>query len=667
MKNRFLLLIILFLSIFAESKEINELPSMQKFDSLKAKAQESINTNQEIIYLDSMLNMAQAMDSLRLKCQTMSFLARNYYNRMNVDSLMYWANRAIDLSLKHEFYPSYFDAFSLVCSWELYEKDYDSALDKANRLYQMAKDLDNVDGMIASYETIGLIYMETFRYVEAVKSFKEGLSLQKQQVNPRYTYQFQFLSYIIESYLKLKDYKNVNDCLVEAYALVEECDLEQRNFPVERCLWLLNSYNAEMYVLQKMPKEAKIYMSEARKYDHVDDFYVFCYYHIVCSSYYMLIGDYHSALDNVDMVLAETDDDYLPALKLKAELLMRAGKEREAAALYYKSVNLIDSTYNESLSKQINQLRTIHEVDKLELKNKQIELEAGRLKLTVTLVFLVVLMIALIVVVIHSFYLKRMKKVLEKSDEDLKRDKEKLLISERALSSIIEKLETENRLKDDFLISLSHEINNSLKSIAGFSTELENFMVNEEYKKCVSNINESSELLKKIMDETICLSLLQTDRTPMAYENLEIIQFCRERVLEIESQLALGVTVNFRCSLDRFILQTDVARLKQVLDILLADAVKVTKEGEISLICLISHEMNVVQFIVESTELGISQNMYDMVKFESIDNNDSHTQGVNLRMAICNVLVNRLEGSLSIDTDYKQGTRVVLSHPIVNN
>lgn len=73
MKNRFLLLIILFLSIFAESKEINELPSMQKFDSLKAKAQESINTNQEIIYLDSMLNMAQAMDSLRLKCQTMSF------------------------------------------------------------------------------------------------------------------------------------------------------------------------------------------------------------------------------------------------------------------------------------------------------------------------------------------------------------------------------------------------------------------------------------------------------------------------------------------------------------------------------------------------------------------------------------------------------------------
>ena len=120
----------------------------------------------------------------------------------------------------------------------------------------------------------------------------------------------------------------------------------------------------------------------------------------------MLIGDYHSALDNVYMVLAETDDDYLPALKLKAELLMRAGKEREAAALYYKSVNLIDSTYNESLSKQINQLRTIHEVDKLELKNKQIELEAGRLKLTVTLVFLVVLMIALIVVVMHSFYLK---------------------------------------------------------------------------------------------------------------------------------------------------------------------------------------------------------------------------------------------------------------------
>ncbi len=200
---------------------MNNVTDSQKVDSLKIKVQESMNTSMEIVYLDSMLHLAQAMDSTRLACQTMTYMARNYYNRMNADSLMFWGEKAVALSLEHEFFPIYFDAFSLICSWELYEKDYDSALDKANQLYQKAKDLNNTDGMIASYETIGLIYMETFRYVEAIKSFKEGLSLQKQQEKPRYEFQFQFLSYIIESYLKLKDYLHTEETLAEAYALVE--------------------------------------------------------------------------------------------------------------------------------------------------------------------------------------------------------------------------------------------------------------------------------------------------------------------------------------------------------------------------------------------------------------------------------------------------------------
>ena len=187
----------------------NDSPTKMRFDSLRTKAQELINTPEEILYLDSMLQLAQTIDSVHWQSQAMAFMARNYYNRMNPDSLMYWAGKLDTLALEHEHYKEFFDVFSLVCFWELYDKNYDSALDKANRLYLMAKDLNNTNGLIASYETIGLIYMETFRYVEAIKSFKEGLDLQRQQKNPRYAYQFQFMSYIIESYLKLKDYKNI--------------------------------------------------------------------------------------------------------------------------------------------------------------------------------------------------------------------------------------------------------------------------------------------------------------------------------------------------------------------------------------------------------------------------------------------------------------------------
>ena len=121
MNKKIFLLLALFFALFAESKGMNNVTDSQKVDSLKIKVQESMNTSMEIVYLDSMLHLAQAMDSTRLACQTMTYMARNYYNRMNADSLMFWGEKAVALSLEHEFFPIYFDAFTLICSWELYE------------------------------------------------------------------------------------------------------------------------------------------------------------------------------------------------------------------------------------------------------------------------------------------------------------------------------------------------------------------------------------------------------------------------------------------------------------------------------------------------------------------------------------------------------------------
>lgn len=665
MKNKFILLFFTaLLVVFTESKGINNASPSQHFDSLRVKAQKLINTPGEIVYLDSMLNLAQSMDSVRWQCQAMSFMVRNYYNRMNPDSLMYWADQLDELALENEFYAIFFDTYSLVCFWELYDKNYDSALEKANHLYQLAKDLDNPNGMIASYETIGLIYMETFRYVEAIKSYREGLKLQRQQKNPRYGYQFQFMSYIIEAYLKLKDYKGAKEALAEAYVLVEQCKNSEVNFPVDRCLWLLDCYNIEMYVALKMPQKAESYIIDANKYKDIDDFYVFCYYHLVSASYFQLQGDYKQALDNVDMVLSQTGDDYLPALKIKAELLLNAGKEQEAALLYHKSVSLIDSTYNESLSKQINQLRTIHEVDKLELKNKQMELEAGRYKLTITLVLIGVLLLSFIAFLIHYIRVRRMKNLLEKSDKELKKDKDQLILSEKALSLAKEKAEASNRFKDIFLSNLSHEIRTPLNSIVGFSSLLGKLNDKDETKEYASIIKHNSDLLLKLVNDTVSVSLLQTDQVPLVWEDVEICQFCKTIVEEYEPQASSLVKMEFRASFDTYTLRTDVARLKQVFGNLLSNSLKFTEMGRVSLICEI--ENDAIRFIVEDTGRGIPVDMQSKI-FESFEKIDVFTQGVGLGLTICKLVADRLGGSITLDTTYEKGTRMIFTHPIIKN
>ena len=634
------------------------------FDSLKVKAQRLVNTSDEILYLDSMLQLAEQMDSTRLQCQTMSFMVRNYYNRMIPDSLMYWASKLDTLALENKYYSIFFDTFSLVCFWELYDKNYDIALDKANSLYQLAKDLDDANGMIASYETIGLVYMETFRYVEAIKSYKEGLELQRQQKNPRYAYQFQFMSYIIEAYLKLKDYKGTKDALAEAYKLVEKCKLEEEYFPVKRCLWLLCCYNIEMFVAQKMPQKAEAYIIESEKYKDIDDFYVFCYYNLVSASYYQLLGQYEKALDNVNLVLAQTGNDYLPALKMKAELLLNAGMEQDAALLYHKSINLIDSTYNESLSKQINQLRTIHEVDKLELRNKQFELEAGRYKLTITFILIFVLLLALFVVGFHYIRVKRIKKLLEKSEEELKKDKEKLLLSEKELTLAIEKVEVSNHFKDVFIANLNHEIRTPLNSIVGFSNLLIDMHWEDGRKEYASIIKNNSEQLLKLVNDTVSVSLLQAGEMPLVLENIDVKKICRELTQEYKSKLVSGVSLKTILPANDIFVKTDVICLRQVLGNLLSNAVKFTKTGKIVLKMELSGDNSLIRFIVEDTGPGISKDMQGKI-FDSFEKHNSFTQGIGLGLTICKYISHRLNGTIMLDTSYENGTRMIFTHPII--
>ena len=73
------------------------------------------------------------------------------------------------------------------------------------------------------------------------------------------------MQYIIEAYLKLKDYKGTKDALAETYKLIEKCKLEEEYFPIKRCLQLLCSYNIEMFVAQKMTQKAEAYIIESEK------------------------------------------------------------------------------------------------------------------------------------------------------------------------------------------------------------------------------------------------------------------------------------------------------------------------------------------------------------------------------------------------------------------
>ena len=325
---------------------------------------------------------------------------------------------------------------------------------------------------------------------------------------------------------------------------------------------------------------------------------------------------------------------------------------------------MIDSTYNESLSKQINQLRTIHEVDKLELRNKQFELEAGRYKLTITFILIFVLLLALFVIGFHYIRVKRIKKLLEKSEEELKKDKEKLLLSEKELTLAIEKVEVSNHFKDVFIANLNHEIRTPLNSIVGFSNLLIDMHWEDGRKEYASIIKNNSEQLLKLVNDTVNVSLLQAGEMPLVLENIDVKKICRELTQEYKSKLVSGVSLKTILPANDIFVKTDVICLRQVLGNLLSNAVKFTKTGKIVLKMELSGDNSLIRFIVEDTGPGISKDMQGKI-FDSFEKHNSFTQGIGLGLTICKYISHRLNGTIMLDTSYENGTRMIFTHPII--
>ena len=185
----------------------------------------------------------------------------------------------------------------------------------------------------------------------------------------------------------------------------------------------------------------------------------------------------------------------------------------------------------------------------------------------------------------------------------------------------------------------------------------------EEVKEYVSIIKHNSDLLLKLVNDTVSVSLLQAEQLPLVWESVEIIQYCKELLAGYSGKLAPGVKLEFKSSSDFYMFRTDKAQLKQVLDNLLSNAVKFTEKGSVTLVCEIDEQSGNVRFIVEDTGCGIPKEKQDKI-FESFEKADSFVQGMGLGLTICKLVAERLKGTIVLDTAYEKGTRMIFTHPL---
>lgn len=286
-------------------------------------------------------------------------------------------------------------------------------------------------------------------------------------------------------------------------------------------------------------------------------------------------------------------------------------------------------------------------------------------------------------ILVQKELLEEQKTTVEQAYEELIQYRTKLeeLVDERTRELIAakEKAEESDRLKSSFLANMSHEIRTPLNSIIGFSNLIvEEKLTDEEsgsYKKIIGN---SCNSLLKLINDVIDFSKIEAGHIEIFFEDVPIKSILDEIKeiynLEIsnlpvndEEEKHLEFKVKIEKNLNNIVLSTDQYRLKQVLSILINNAIKFTNNGSIEVGCKLNKENNIVEFFVRDTGIGIrtEDQLIIFQRFRKAEDDKSiQYRGAGLGLSIAQHLVSLLGGNIYVESEIEKGTVFYFTIPV---
>jgi PAS domain S-box-containing protein len=235
-----------------------------------------------------------------------------------------------------------------------------------------------------------------------------------------------------------------------------------------------------------------------------------------------------------------------------------------------------------------------------------------------------------------------------------------------------DKAEAANRAKSTFLANMSHELRTPLNSIIGYSEYLADQCVTkqtESFSKDLNKINKAGKNLLAMINELLDISSIEAGRINVTKKDFEISALI-EDVANTIQPLARNNGNKFVVSNTATLgtMSSDVAKLRQCLLNLLANACKFTEKGNITLNCLRLSKPSgeFVSFEVIDSGVGIPEHHFDKI-FEAFAeqgmlSSDKHG-GRGLGLAISRRFCRLLGGDIRVESVVGKGSKFTLEVP----
>lgn len=565
------------------------------------------------------------------------YLTREECDSLNADGLL----SQLDESQR---YYTYFELERILIKSSLFRGEIRMAIAQSDQMYSKARALAYPFGNALALNAMGEVYSYTGRLREAGVAYEESLRLldgmDGEDVHIR-----MLLVELIDYNLRIRNVNGASRYLARLNFYPEDrlspLELAMRHISNASCQLFKGDLKAASHCLVQIGQLETQLIPEIQQYLLIID-----------ARYLVATGEHEAALtaynDFLQTEYARINHNiYKEALLEKADLLVKMGNKEEAYGQYGKVFSYIKTSFEKNYPKEIDRLCTRFQADQLAYQNERDRIVSMRFYLAGIIVSVLFLIFLLVL---------GWKKIFRLKHSQMRQE----AMKEKAVQAI--------QRKNMFLSNMSHEVRTPLNAIVGFSAVLtdEDESFDDESRREFSEIIKvNSFQLLKLINDILDFSDFENDNITFNIRTHDAVKLCNEVVETVMVSRKLEVEMRFDTDLSVLMLDTDDARLRQVLINLLVNAAKFTEQGSIVLELKMA-DAGTALFSVTDTGCGIPPEKQHLI-FERFEKLNDFVQGSGLGLSICQLIVKYMNGKLWVDSGYTRGARFCFTHPLKYN